>query len=442
MLGETLRLRSRSRAGFVPILLAVLAIATSARADLPIDQEPIRYYATTARDPVARLQERIDRGEVTLTHDGERQGYLRSVLEGLGIAPESQALVFSKTSFQHTRISPRTPRALYFGDDAYVGWVKGGDVLELAAVDPQLGTVFYLLDQQEAERPKFLRQSDSCLQCHISSKTQDVPGLLVRSVFPDRRGYPIFSAGSFVTDHTSPLKERWGGWYVTGSHGGQRHMGNVVAEDRKDPHQLDTEAGANRADLQGLVDTHPYLTGHSDIVALMVLEHQTQMHNLITLANYQARIGLHYDAGINKALGQPPDTLSESTGRRIKNHAEKLVRYMLFCGETRLTEPIEGTSGFAAQFSARRPRDAKGRSLRDFDLQTRLFKYPCSYLIQSEAFDALPKPVKDRVLLRLGEILIGKDQGPEFAHLSSEDRKAILEILRDTRPEWGLGDGG
>jgi hypothetical protein len=412
---------------------AVLAAALPSRADSPHEREPINYSSALADDPVARLQQRVDRGEVMLKYDEDAQGYLKSVLEQLQISPESQMLVFSKTSFQHTRIAPRTPRALYFSDDAYVGWVKGGDYLEFAAVDPKLGTTFYLLDQQRRRKPAFLRQTDSCLQCHQSSKTQDVPGLVVRSVYPDQRGLPVFSAGSFVTDHTSPLTERWGGWYVTGKLGGQRHMGNGVVTDRNQPECLNAEPGADRLDLKWLVDTYPYLTGHSDVVALMVLEHQTQTQNLITLAGYQGHMGRYYDAGINKALGRPEGFVSESSMRRIASYADKLVAALLFSGETALGAPIEGSSGFASQFAARGPLDRKGRSLRDVDLRTRLFKYPCSYLIYSRSFDSLPEPMKARVYHRLREVLTGSDTSPQFAHLSPSDRRSILEILLDTK---------
>ena len=430
--------------GFLTIALAAGMLAGleagAARGELPIEQEPINYLSAPAHDPVARLQERLDRGEVRLNHE-DKQGYLKSVLDLLQVSATSQTLVFSKTSFQHTRISPRSPRAVYFGDDVYVGWVQGGDVLEFATVDPQLGAVFYLLGQEPSERPSFERQTHACLQCHISTKTREVPGHLVRSIYPNRAGTPIFSAGSFVTSHESPLKERWGGWYVTGTHGEQRHMGNVVMKLSQNPDHLDREPGANVKDLKGLVDTYPYLSPHSDIVALMVLEHQTQMQNLIARANYETRIALHQEAGINKALDRPPGSLSESTVRRIKSQTEKLVRYMLFCDEARLTSPIEGTSGFTAQFAARGPRDRSGRSLRDFDLQTRLFRYPCSYQIASEAFDALPKIAKDQVYERLREILGGQDQSPEFARLSSEDRRAILEILVETKPGFAQETG-
>ncbi len=428
----------------VLILVAMAAgsRASSARGELPIDQEPIHYATAPVTDPVARLQERIGRGEVALGHEGA-QGYLKSLLEELGIATESQALVFSKTSFQAPRISPRMPRAIYFNDDTYVGWVRGGDYLEVATIDPKLGPVFYLLDQEETGRPVFERQTHACLQCHQSSKTQEVPGLLVRSVYPGRTGTPIFSAGSFVTGHESPLAERWGGWYVTGTHGRQRHMGNAVFKDVSDPDQIDREGGANVTDLKGRVDTWPYPSGHSDIVALMVLEHQTQMHNFIAAAGYHARIALHQEEEINKALGRPAGSVSASTARRINNPVEKLVRYLLFSGEARLTDPIAGTSGFAQQFAAHGPRDGRGRSLRDFDLQSRMFRYPCSYLIYSEAFDALPTAAKDQVYRRLREILTGQDQGPAFAHLSADDRRAILEILSETKPDlpddWKAG---
>jgi hypothetical protein len=427
------------------IVLAAMAAgswAASARGELPIEQEPINYLTAPVADPVSRLQDRIGRGEVALKHRGA-QGYLKSLLEQLGISPESQALVFSKTSFQAPRISPRMPRAIYFNDDTYVGWVRGGDYLEIATIDPKLGPVFYLLDQEETERPVFERQTHSCLQCHQSSKTQEVPGLVVRSVYPGRTGTPIFSAGSFVTGHDSPLSERWGGWYVTGTHGRQRHLGNVVFKDVSDPAKLVLEEGANVTDLNGLVDTGPYPSDHSDIAALMVLEHQTQMHNAITAAGYHARIAMHQEEEINKALGRPAGSVSASTARRINSPVEKLVRYLLFSGETRLTDPIEGTSGFAAQFAARGPRDGRGRSLRDFDLQTRMFRYPCSYLIYSEAFDALPKAAKDQAYRRLREVLTGQDQTPAFAHLSADDRRAILDILTETKPDlpddWKAG---
>ena len=431
--------RGAARSGRIA-LRAILVLALGAgvpigsvRAELPFESEPIKYLTAPVEDAVARLQAKLDQGEVALKYG--KQGYLADVLRELGISPSSQMLVFSKTSFQRSKISRRTPRAVYFNDDTYVGFCQQGAVIELSTTDPQQGAIFYTLRQAEVEKPVFQRQTHDCLQCHASSKTQDVPGHLVRSVFPDAMGMPVFNAGTFTTSHESPLKERWGGWFVTGRHGRQTHMGNVIVTNRQRPELLDTEPGANVIDLSGLVDTSPYLTSHSDIVALMVLEHQVKMHNLVTATNYHTRMALHYEEAINKALDRPAGSLSESTRRRFEAPAEKLLRYLLFVDEAPLAEPINGTSDFAAEFSSRGPRDHLGRSLREFDLQRRLVKYPCSYEIYSAAITGLPEVARDYLFRRLYDILTGKDTTPHFARLTADDRKAILEILTDTLPD-------
>ena len=412
----------------------LLACVDQASADLPYEQDPINYSKATATDPIARLQQALDDGTLKLTYD-EQHGYLPAVLEQLKVPRSSQVLVFSKTSFQRSRISPRTPRAVYFNDDAYVGWVQHGDVVELTAMDPVLGANFYALSQEKTDTPRFVRHTDNCLVCHSSSKTADVPGNLVRSVYPDKSGLPVFSAGTFNTNHESPFSQRWGGWYVSGKHGSATHMGNVCVEDKDRPEKLDTAAGANVTDLSRLFDTKPYLTPHSDIVALMVLEHQSHLHNLITRSSFDARMALWYNEALNKAFNERPEHRSESTTRRLKNAAESLLRYFLFIDEAPLDASIEGTSEFAKEFVARGPQDKQGRSLRDFDLHKRIFKYPCSYLIYSPGFDRMPAEVKEHFYRRLHEILTGQDKKPEFARLIPADRQAILEILRDTKPD-------
>lgn len=258
-------------------------------------------------------------------------------------------------------------------------------MIEVSAVDPDLGTVLYTLDQEESDRPTFRRQTESCLMCHGSSATQNMPGHLVRSVFPDSQGQPILSSGSFRIDHTSPLTQRWGGWYVTGTHGEQTHLGNLMLRGRKMHGEIDNSTGMNLTTLPTSVDASRYLTPHSDIVALMVLEHQAQGHNLITRANFLTRITVYQQAELNKALGKPADHKFDSTMARIKDASEPLVKYLLFHNEARLTAKISGTSPFAEEFQARGPKNAHGRSLRTLDLERRLFRYPCSYLIYSES---------------------------------------------------------
>jgi len=405
--------------------------------DNEFEREPINYHAGATHDRVAKLQESLDAGTAALSYN-EQHGYLDSVLELLEIPHSSQTLVFSRTSLQLRRISPERPRALYFNDDTYIGWVQDGEVLEVSAVDPRQGAIFYTIYQDQDEQPRFVRDRGQCLTCHASSRTEDVPGYLVRSVFADKRGQPQLGSGTFVTDDRSPFEQRWGGWYVSGSHGDMRHMGNVISEQRTRPEDIDREAGANVVDLSGLVNVKPYLEPTSDIVALMVLEHQARIHNLITAANYETRSALHYDGVMNEALDRPAEYRSESTERRIAAAAEDLLEGLLFVEEFPLTSPVEGVSDFTADFQAQGPRDDAGRSLRDLDLKRRLFRYPCSYLIYSDSFDALPEPVKQIVTNRLLEVLRGAETDEKFTHLSADDRSAIIGILRDTKP--GLFD--
>jgi hypothetical protein len=246
---------------------------------------------------------------------------------------------------------------------------------------------------------------------------------LVRSVYAGADGQPNFAFGTHLTDHASPLEKRWGGWYVTGKHGAQRHLGNLFVGAADDPDHLDTGWGANVVDLSRLFDTTPYLTPHSDIVALMVLEHQTKMHNLITRANFLTRIALRDERVINQMLERPASHRSESTRHRIERAAEPVVQYMLMSGATPLTGPIQGTTPFAQEFAARGPYDKQGRSLRQLDLTSRLFTYPCSYLIYSPSIGQLPQPVKDRIYQRLWQVLSGQDQSKEFQHLTTADRQ-------------------
>jgi hypothetical protein len=422
---------------YSPPLIAgmFLAIPALAVADDDFERPPINYSKAKPNNSIERLQEKIDAGELTLPFHGER-GYLSAVLNALHVQESSQVLVFSKTSLQRHRIAPWSPRAVYFSDDLYIGFCRAGDVLEISAADPQLGAVFYTLDQQEVNRPRFMRQTDNCLQCHASSQTKNVPGHVLRSVFPDRGGEAILSMGASRVDQTTAIDRRWGGWYVTGTHGKQTHLGNFTVNNRNDRETVvKNPNGQNVTKLATFVDTSKYLTPHSDIVALLVLEHQAEAHNLIARASIQSRLALHSQKLLNEELGQAPDAYSETTERRIRNVVDALVRYLLFSGEAKLADKIQGTSTFAADFVKHGPRDKKGRSLREFDLEDRLFKYPCSYLIYSEPFENMPKAVKDHVYKQMHDVLTNRHYGVGFGHLSAEDKQAILEILRDTKKD-------
>ena len=418
--------------------LFALVTGTLLRADDEFERAPILYSESKPNNRITDVQARIDRGELNLEYSAEF-GYLPALLKELQVPVESQSLVFSKTSLQMRRISPRTPRAIYFNDDVYVGFCQSGEVLEISAVDPQLGAVFYSLDQRQMDKPHIARRTENCLVCHSSSRVEGVPGHVIRSLYVDNSGQPLLSGGSRTVDHTTPIDQRWGGWYVTGTHGDQKHLGNLTVKGRDFVEPVDNSEGHNVVDLKFRINPDRYLTAHSDIVALMVLEHQALVHNRLTRANFDTRQALAYEASINEAMEKPEGTELESTMRRIRSTGDRLVQALLFTDEAKLTAPIAGTSGYAEQFASSGPRDKQGRSLRDLDMTTRMFKYPCSYSIYSKSFDELPPQSRDYVLQRLWDVLSGKDQSKEFNHLSPADRRAILEILYETKtglPEY------
>jgi hypothetical protein len=426
------------------VLRAHAQIAVRNQGYVPFSDGPINYRSENLSDPVAKLQRQLDQGKATLKYE-PKFGYLKSALELLKVPADSQTLVFSKTSFQYKKISPEHPRALYYNDDVYVGKVHEGKAIEVISFDPMQGAIFYLLDEHRVDHPIFQRAELDCTQCHIAAGTRGVPGVLLRSIYPTSTGTQAPNSKSYITDQESPFKERWGGWYVSGDAGSQPHMGNEVVDD-----QLPA-AGAQQGEVARLIslskpfDASTYLTPDSDIVAHLVLAHQTQMHNLITLTNYKTRLALYAAANRNKNTGLPADTpLSESDRQQFERPAEQLLHYLLFRNEAPLSgsdaESIDKTSAFAKEFAARGIRDRKGRSLRDFDLRTRIFRYSCSYLIYSDSFDSLPEPAKGFVYHRLLEILTGQDKSADFASLSEDDRRTILEILLATKPslpeEW------
>lgn len=422
-------------------------IAVRNQGYVPYSDAPINYRSEDLSDPVAKLQQQLGQGKVTLHYEPEH-GYLKSVLNLLKVPVDSQTLVFSKTSFQYKKISPEHPRALYFNDDVYVGSVHEGKAIEIVSFDPMQGAIFYLLDEHKVDKPTFQRAELDCTQCHIAAGTRGVPGVLLRSIYPTTAGTQAPNSKSYITDQDSPLKDRWGGWYVTGKIAGQSYMGNAVVADKPAMETTETtdDAIINRLTAPSQpFDASTYLIPDSDVVAHLVLAHQTQMHNLITLTNYKARLALYAQAAQIKNAGVSTDApLPESARQQFERPAEQLLRYMLFANEAPLLTPgsgsVEGTSAFAKEFAARGIRDRKGRSLRDFDLQTKIFRYPCSYLIYSESFDTLPEPARGYIYHRLLEVLTGQDQSADFAKLSGVDRRAILEILLATKrglpEEW------
>jgi hypothetical protein len=401
------------------------AVVSAQRRDafvLSRDHPAIRYTAGEVDNPVARLNERLAKREVRLSYDPDH-GYLRSLLDALGIPVSSQALVFSKTSFQADLITMHNPRAVFFGDTVFVGWVRGADVLEIAAADRRQGSVFYTLAQKpagESDAPVTLERKNDCLACHLSWDTRGVPGLMTTSMYPlpdDPNAY----ANGFSTVQGSPLEQRWGGWWVTGDTGGAQHLGNIPVMPKEKNFGRPRNPKAPLPTVEGFFDMKGYLAKTSDVVAQLVLAHETTVINLIGRLGWEARV----------AEAQP----SADAATRVKDAAAELADSMLLLDETPLAGPVKGSSGYAEWFAAQGPRDSKGRSLRELDLRTRLFRYPCSFLIYSEPFEGLPAAARQAVYGRLWDVLSGRDTRKITQHLSAADRQAILQILRDTKTD-------
>jgi hypothetical protein len=416
-----------------PVTVAVLAAAVGCLAASAVDiaaqrggmffgsvDDPAIKYSSAPNDNiVVDVNRRLDAGMLTLSFEG-RAGYLQSALNAFGLSVDSQMLVFSPTSFQARRINASNPRALFLNESVALGFVRGGDLIEVAAQDRNQGVVFYTLEQTPVAAPRFTRVN-TCLGCHLSRDTLGVPGLLMFSTTPpaDSRGF----ATALTTDHRSPLDERWGGWYVTGSSGSAPHMGNGVAG-------LDGRSSREIATIDGLFDTDAYRASTSDIASLMVLSHQVHMTNLLTRAGWEARAS---DPTLH-----PPFVAAPGEDARIdaqmRDIATEVVDYLLFVDEAPLTSPVRGTSGFAERFSSRGAKDSKGRSLHELDLNRRLLRYPCSYLIDSPAFDALPARIKTAIYARMWQVLSGAERGERYqSALSLNDRQAVVGILRETK---------
>jgi len=386
-----------------------------------LDEHPSIQYATRpTTDRVAKLNQALAQHGRSLVRDA-RTGYLRPVLDALGVPVDSQLLVFSKTGVQRAFTSPHNPRAIFFDESVAVGYVPGAPVLELAAHDPQQGVVFYTLDQSAAS-PVLTRQT-SCLTCHVSASTLNVPGIIVRSntVADDGNVMPQF--GSNDVTHQTPHPDRWGGWFVTSdlaaaSYAQRAHTGNITF----------TTGGSTSNQvfvdwLNSSPETRGYLSSLSDIVSLLVFDHQMHAINLLTRLNWEARAA--------SSSGH-----ASVSGGAIKGLVNELAEYLLFVGEQPPSVPLTARPGFAERLESRTPKDRLGRSFAQLDLVDRLVKYPCSYMVYSEAFNALPPAIKDAVYGRMLDILSATDARPQGARVSAVDRRAILEILRDTKPDF------
>ncbi|MDR0782030.1 MAG: hypothetical protein LBF16_15325 [Pseudomonadales bacterium] len=405
------------------------ALPAAAQFSLGAEYEALGYSKEATHNPVARLQQQLDSGEITLEYRQDH-GYFAALIAALGIDLSSQVLVFSPTSLQYRLIGNKTPRALYFSDDTYIGLVQNSTIIEVTTHDEILGTVFYIFNNVKDQPHHLVRENERCLVCHDSGGlgVGGVPQLMVRSGLFDQRGFLLQDfSGVDNTSDTTPIAERWGGWYVTGQHGAQPHLGNIILNDAT---QLTQVAALRQGNLDTLENAGFFTTSHypratSDIVALLVLEHQVTVENQITYVKFKAprvleRTG-HGDAVNASSWAELPVSAQKVLTRML----DKLADALLFVAAAPFEDRISGAADYAAWFQQQGPRDAQGRGLRDFALDTRLFRYPLSYLVLSRDFDSLPPYAKDYVYQQIAARLAHDTT----LSATAEERQAALEIL-------------
>ena len=442
--------------GWVVAVFMLFALTGVARADtdrlianaMRYDMEyPAINYSGPARDNrIWRFQQKLNSGELKLQWE-PHFGYLRSVLKALEIDPSSQIMVFSKTSLQTSVINEQTPRAIYFNDDTYVGFVLNTDLMEFASVDAKVGIVYFGMINRQDTPPVLERDGGRCLTCHdtYSMMGGGVPRVMIMSApVDDKADTRTFGSASEVDDRT-PIAERWGGWYLSGWYQAARggppvtHFGNLPLRTETPGHQGDRlheliPGRDNVGTVSAYFDTSKYISDKSDVVALLVSEHQTFVQNLITRVLYKVST-IMSQAG----TGPAPKVWADIEPRRqaaLKQVCEPLLRAMFFADAVPLAGQVITSSGYTERFAQRGPKDSEGRSLRDLKLDKRLFKYPLSYMIYTESYNALPPYVREYIEGRIVDVLQGRDQTGIGATLSAEDRTSVSQILAETLPRF------
>jgi hypothetical protein len=423
-------------------LALVMAMAAAApppgAVDVVYDRDYpfIHYSAPPEHNEIVRLRNRLNDGSVQLVATPQH-GYLESMLAALNIDPDSQTLVFSKTSLQIDNISAATPRAVYFNDDTYVAWVQQSGILEIVTMDADRGPVFYTMSAFDPTA-QLARETLRCLTCHdtFAEMGGGVPHFLFESTYDVERGKLIPDAVARETTDETPIAQRWGGWYVTGEDGGAFNLGNILPPATRAPVSVDAVKRGSLRSLASLLDTSPYLRATSDIVALLVLEHQVTVHNEIIHANYKSRLLLErFQPGSDPATMHWA-SLTPQLQMRFEPMLRPLVDALLMANAAPLPHHVAGSNGYAQRFQARGPMDLRRRSLRQLDLNTHVFRYPLSFLIYSEGFDALPLFVREHVYAKLAQILQTAAPAAPYGDRSAADRKAAFDILLSTKPEF------
>jgi hypothetical protein len=417
-----------------PLFILFLAFAPVASAQFYNDFElkPHGYFTRKPQDPMSLLMEKIDTREVKITEENGKP-LVERLLRELKLDKDTQVLVFSKTSLQKRAVSYRNPRAIYFNESVYLGWMPNGRV-EVASFDPEIGPLFYFQRQLDDTRSRLFVRTRSCLGCHAGNATNFIPGSLGRSVYPDRTGRVLKGIEDYRrSGHHIPLQDRYGGWFVSGQHGKMRHMGNSIATREDGQVTIDRKRFANLEKLDQFFPTDSYLAPGSDIAALLVFDHQVTMHHRLVEATYRARQAL-FDSKLDP---METDVAKLAAGRSIREFTEgvdKVIDYMLFREEIALPK-VSCDANFRRAFTANKRTDKGGYSLKDLRLDGRIFEHRCSFMIYSPSFEHMPPMLRGAIYDRLHQILTAQAPVKGFEHLGAEERTRIFEILRETKKD-------
>ena len=396
-------------------------------------EPPHNYWEGELNDPMSLLLKKVESGE---TKFDKVLGLplVEDLLKALKISKDSQILVFSKTSLQRAAVSASNPRAIYFNEDVYLGWMPDGRI-EIASADPEKGFMFFFQRPLKDKRSPLFIRDKVCLECHAGSATNFLPGPLGRSVFPDIRGRSLGSVDSYeLIGHNVPISERWGGWYVTGAHPSLKHMGNSIAYRSSNKKELKLKVMKSKLDSDRIFESSKYPNSDSDIVALLIFDHQVGIHYELVEAAYKARQAIYNS---EKLGGSNEAELEEA----ISSITDNLVSHLLMKDETKLSGEVlslSRDSTFIGNFKNTSKNDSEGRSLRDLDLKNRIFKYPCSYMIYSKSFTALPEILRNSIFKQIRGVLSNKIKVGEYDYISDEKKLELLEILGETIPFFSI----
>jgi hypothetical protein len=412
---------------FLDVLLPLSLLGASVMAAEPAYRvmdfraPPHNYNEHQPKDRFAGLLKQIEKGEFQPDTSSD-QALLRSLLQGLKVPVSSQILLFSASSLQSEIINPRNPRALFFNEDTYVGYVPGG-VLEVAAADPEVGPIFYVFDRLQPGGPfPRVQRGTKCFNCHGGTATKRLPGLIAESLLVSQAGSSLETYRRDEQGHQIPLENRFGGWHLTGKHHISGHKANVFGLARGGKIEK-TEVVPGQT-----WDTAKHLLPTSDILPHLVHEHQIGFENRLVRGIYIVRQLKHDRKGM----------LGSAEQAEIDAWSQDFARYVLFADEAKFPrEGIEGDPAYVRDFLEGRITSKRGLSLKDFDLKTRLFKHRCSFMLYTDTWEHAPKEIKDRVYYRMAEAL--RDAQPSMPHLATEERRVIREILKETLrdlPAW------